>query len=173
MTIIVKTLIFTILVPGSVTVWVPYLLLSSRLGVYSYESGSFRLIGILPIALGSVFYLWCAWDFAVAGKGTPAPLDPPKMLVKRGLYRMVRNPIYVGVLGILVGEAMLFESLTLWGYALVVGLACLPVGWAPGSVLLSDSAGELHRSDVRVPAGPPPSRPATGGDPHLGRTPGP
>jgi len=123
MPIVVKTLIFTILVPGSVTVWVPYLLLSSRLGVYSYESGRFRLSGILPIALGSVFYLWCAWDFALAGKGTPAPLDPPKMLVKRGLYRMVRNPIYIGVLGILVGEAMLFESLTLLGYALFAGLA--------------------------------------------------
>ena len=122
MSVIVKTLIFTILVPGSITVGMPYLLLSSRLAVYSYEIGSFRRAGILPIALGTVFYLWCAWDFAFAGRGTPAPLDPPRLLVTRGLYRLVRNPIYVGVLLILAGEAVLFESLTLLIYALFVWL---------------------------------------------------
>lgn len=122
MSVIAKTLIFTILVPGSITVWMPYLLLSSRLAVYSHEIGSFRRAGILPIALGTVFYLWCAWDFAFAGRGTPAPLDPPRLLVTRGLYRQVRNPIYVGVLLILAGEAALFESLTLLIYALFVWL---------------------------------------------------
>ncbi len=79
--VMIKTLIFTILVPGSVTVGIPYLLLSSGWGRYSYEIGSFRLVGILPIALGTMAYLWCAWDFALAGKGTPAPVDPPKMLI--------------------------------------------------------------------------------------------
>lgn len=122
MSVIAKTLIFTILVPGSITVGMPYLLLSSRLAVYSHEIGSLRRAGILPIALGTVFYLWCAWDFAFAGRGTPAPLDPPRLLVTRGLYRLVRNPIYVGVLLILAGEGVLFESLTLLIYALLVWL---------------------------------------------------
>ena len=57
------------------------------------------------IALGLAAYLWCAWEFATAGRGTPAPVDPPKILVARGLYRIVRNPMYVGVLLILLGEA--------------------------------------------------------------------
>ena len=121
MRVIVKTLIFTVFVPGSVTVGGPYLLLSSDVELLSYEIGDFRLIGIFPIALGTVFYIWCAWDFAVGGKGTPAPFDPPKMLVSRGLYRMVRNPMHVGVLLILVGEAIAFESLALFAYAILVG----------------------------------------------------
>lgn len=117
---IIKTLIWTILVPGSITIGIPYLLLSSGLRRYSFEIGAPRFLGIGLIALGAVFYLWCAWDFAIAGKGTPAPLDPPKLLVRRGLYRLTRNPIYLGVLLLLIGETILFESLTLLAYALVL-----------------------------------------------------
>ena len=117
---IIKTLIFTIVVPGSITIAIPYFLLSSRLRRYSLEIGAPRFLGIVLIALGAVFYLWCAWDFAIAGKGTPAPLDPPKLLVRRGLYRLTRNPIYLGVLLLLIGETILFESLTLLVYALVL-----------------------------------------------------
>jgi protein-S-isoprenylcysteine O-methyltransferase Ste14 len=64
--------------------------------------------------------LWCAWDFTFAGRGTPAPIDPPKELVVQGLYRYVRNPMYVGILSILLGEALLFASWSLFGYAAVV-----------------------------------------------------
>ena len=120
--VIIKTLIFTILVPGAITVWMPYRLLSSGLSRYSYEIGTFRLVGTFPIALGIVTYLWCAWDFAFLGKGTPAPVDPPKVLVRTGLYRRTRNPIYIGVLLLLVGETILFESLTLLIDALLVGV---------------------------------------------------
>ena len=70
--------------------------------------------------LGASIYLWCAWDFTFAGRGTPAPIDPPKALVVRGLYRYMRNPMYVGVLSILVGEALFFESRTLFEYAAIV-----------------------------------------------------
>jgi protein-S-isoprenylcysteine O-methyltransferase Ste14 len=120
--VIIKTLIFIILVPGTVTVGIPYLLLSSGWWRDSYESGGFRLVGILPIALGAITYFRCAWDFAFDGNGTPAPLDPPRMLVSRGLYRMVRNPMYLGVGFVLVGEAIVFQSVALFVYALVVWL---------------------------------------------------
>lgn len=120
---IVKTLIFTVFVPGSVTVGVPYLLLSSGTVQPSYEIGMFRFIGILPIAVGAACYLCCAWDFAFHGQGTPLPIDAPKVLVVRGLYRVVRNPMYVGVGLVLVGEALMFESLTLLAYAALVWLA--------------------------------------------------
>jgi len=114
-----KTLIFTILVPGSVTVAIPLSLLPSGA---EFHLGGWRLIGLFPIALGAVFYLRCAWDFAFVGRGTPAPIDPPKVLVVRGLYRLVRNPMYVGVLLILFGEAIVFASSVLVRYALVVWL---------------------------------------------------
>jgi protein-S-isoprenylcysteine O-methyltransferase Ste14 len=72
------------------------------------------------MAIGVAVYFKCAWDFASTGKGTPAPIDPPKRLVARGLYRLVRNPMYVGVLITLVGEAWLFSSWALLAYAAIV-----------------------------------------------------
>jgi protein-S-isoprenylcysteine O-methyltransferase Ste14 len=55
--------------------------------------------------------LACIWEFAHSGHGTLSPVDPPKELVVRGLYRYVRNPMYVSVTMILVGELMLIRSL--------------------------------------------------------------
>jgi len=69
------------------------------------------------ILIGASIYLRCAWDFAFAGRGTPAPIDPPKELVVRGLYRYVRNPMYVGVLSVVVGQAIWFEARGLFAYA--------------------------------------------------------
>lgn len=116
---VVKTLIFTVLVPGSVTILIPRWLLS---GEASSSIGSLRLIGLALILVGVAIYLWCAWDFATFGKGTPVVFDPPKVLVARGLYCFVRNPMYVGILSILFGEAALFASLRLTEYAAVVAL---------------------------------------------------
>ena len=112
-----KTLLFTILVPGTVTVLVPYLLLSWGVQIFSFEVGPIRFLGLLPILMGAVTYLWCAWDFTFTGRGTPAPIDPPKELVVKGLYRYVRNPMYVGITLILLGEALLFEAAVLFLYA--------------------------------------------------------
>ncbi len=113
---LIKSLIFTIVVPGTVTILVPGLLLSSTAGSERFNIGIFRYLGVVPILLGASIYLWCAWDFTFAGKGTPAPIDPPKELVARGLYRYVRNPMYVGVGSVLFGEALLFQSLALVAY---------------------------------------------------------
>jgi protein-S-isoprenylcysteine O-methyltransferase Ste14 len=60
-----------------------------------------------------LIYLRCAWDFATRGLGTPLPLDAPRRLVIQGLYRYVRNPMYVGVGTILLGEVVLYGSLAL------------------------------------------------------------
>jgi len=112
-----KTLLFTILVPGTVTVLVPYLLLTSGFQLFPVEIGALRVLGLPPMLLGALTYLWCAWDFTFTGRGTPAPIDPPKELVVKGLYRYVRNPMYVGITLILTGEALLFESAVLFLYA--------------------------------------------------------
>lgn len=114
---LLKTLIFTILVPGSVTVVVPHFLLSDR---GQFETGMLRLIGIPPIILGILIYLSCAWNFAFVGQGTPAIVDPPRLLVFRGLYRYVRNPMYIGVQFVLLGEAILFQSSRLFTYAVLL-----------------------------------------------------
>ncbi len=86
------------------------------------QLGIFRYFGALPILIGAAIYFWCAWDFTFTGRGTPAPIDPPKELVVRGLYRYVRNPMYVGILSILLGEAFLFASQRLFEYAAVAFL---------------------------------------------------
>jgi protein-S-isoprenylcysteine O-methyltransferase Ste14 len=64
----------------------------------------------------------CVHRFAVQGRGTLAPWDPPERLVVQGLYRWVRNPMYVGVLLVLAGWAICFRSTTLATYALIVGV---------------------------------------------------
>jgi len=115
----VKTFLFFLLVPGTVVVWVPHRLL---LGAERFQLGSLRFTGVAPIGLGLAILVWCFWDFVYAGRGTPLPLDPPRFLVARGLYRFVRNPMYWGVELILLGEGLLFESARLWVYALGAGV---------------------------------------------------
>ena len=113
--VLIKTIIFTIFIPGSVTILVPYWLLSSS-SAPPIQLGVLRYLGALPLLIGVAIYCWCAWDFTFAGRGTPAPFDPPKQLVVRGLYRYVRNPMYVGIVSILLGEALLFASWRLFAY---------------------------------------------------------
>jgi len=112
-----KTLIFTILVPGTILILVPWLLLQSSGG--SNLTLSLWLIGLLPLLLGVGLYFWCAGAFTFIGKGTPAPIDAPVFLVREGPYQWVRNPMYLGVLSVVIGEAILFHSLLLVGYALL------------------------------------------------------
>lgn len=108
---VIRTLIFTILVPGFWTVAMPYWLVprGSHPDVLGWGA-----LGLLLIAGGAALYLTCAfWAFARLGQGTPAPFDPPRRLVVAGPYRLVRNPMYWGVGSIVMGEAILFHSLPL------------------------------------------------------------
>ncbi len=114
-----KTLIFTILVPGTVAFGIPWLLLNPPWGLVLLFP-SLWLLGFLPLLLGVGLYLWCAAAFTFFGKGTPAPIDAPIFLVKAGPYRWVRNPMYLAVLSMVIGQAILFRSFLLVGYALLV-----------------------------------------------------
>lgn len=114
-----KTLLFIILAPGTVAVWVPYLLLR-KYG--EWPAAWVNWLALVPSAIGAFILLWCARDFAVVGHGTPAPIDPPKSLVVSGLYRFVRNPMYWGIELLLLGEAFCFRSMTLVAYAIVAGI---------------------------------------------------
>lgn len=77
--------------------------------------GDWRWVGVVPAAIGGTVYVMTAISFAAA-RGTPAPIDPPKELVVRGLYRWVRNPMYVGVLVLIAGEALLYQAAILLLY---------------------------------------------------------
>jgi protein-S-isoprenylcysteine O-methyltransferase Ste14 len=106
-----RTLIFTIVVPGFWTVLVPYWVVGRRARL---ELNGAAIVGGLLVALGVALYLTCAfWGFALRGRGTPAPIDPPKELVTQGPYHVVRNPMYWAVLCVMLGEAMVFRSIQL------------------------------------------------------------
>jgi protein-S-isoprenylcysteine O-methyltransferase Ste14 len=115
MWLLLKNLLFTVLVPGFVAGWVPLVFLLRRAPVPVPWTWSHWLAAPLLLA-GIMVYVACVWQFGTTGRGTPALIDPPKKLVARGLYRWVRNPMYLGVLLIVLGEAALFRHLTLLVY---------------------------------------------------------
>jgi protein-S-isoprenylcysteine O-methyltransferase Ste14 len=80
------------------------------------------LLALSLLALGSAIYAWCVWDFAAFGRGTPAPIDAPKKLIVRGLYRYTRNPIYVGVLAVQLGWTLMFRGIGLVIYTISVAV---------------------------------------------------
>jgi protein-S-isoprenylcysteine O-methyltransferase Ste14 len=100
-----KTAAFSVLVPGTVGLLVPYLLRNSAGNRIIFPSLQHVLGGML-LFVGVAIYLWCARDFVVNGLGTPAPIDAPKLLVIQGLYRFTRNPMYVGVAAMIAGQAI-------------------------------------------------------------------
>ncbi|MEO8348450.1 MAG: isoprenylcysteine carboxylmethyltransferase family protein [Acidobacteriota bacterium] len=112
-----RALFFTILMPGTVVVVIPSMLLRREAPAGPFAFQPLRLQGLILLVVGAAALFWCIRDFAVSGRGTLAPVDPPRRLVRVGLYRYVRNPMYVAVITTLVGEALFFGSRTLAIYA--------------------------------------------------------
>jgi protein-S-isoprenylcysteine O-methyltransferase Ste14 len=112
----IKTVLFILVVPGSVAIIIPLNLIlpmeKNTVGV-----GRFAWLALLFWVVGAAILFWCAADFVRKGQGTPAPADAPKQLVVSGLYRYFRNPMYIGVLLFSVGNAVWFGSPILIGYA--------------------------------------------------------
>lgn len=81
------------------------------------ETDIFAYLALLLWPVGTLAILYCFWEFVFKGRGTPAPIDPPKELVVSGLYRYVRNPIYVCVLLILLGHFLWFGFWSLLVYS--------------------------------------------------------
>ncbi len=116
MVLFLKILVFTVLVPGTVAGYIPWSIVQ---GVPLVVTPWVIPAGLCSV-IGVAIYLWCAYDFGVAGRGTPAPIDAPKRLVVRGLYQYVRNPMYVGVMIVLAGWNMLFRMASLLNYTIGV-----------------------------------------------------
>lgn len=118
----VRAALFIILVPASVAGWIPWYVAGSpplipRAGI------SLAIFSALLVIAGWTVLLICAREFARAGRGTPAPYDPPRSLVTSGLYRLTRNPMYVGVVTAIFGQALWFHSRDATYYGIAMMLA--------------------------------------------------
>jgi protein-S-isoprenylcysteine O-methyltransferase Ste14 len=114
--------VFFALAPGVVAVVIPWWLTGweSR---HPLPHWSLRVAGAILIVVGATVLIHSFVRFVVEGTGTPAPVAPPERLVVGGAYRYVRNPMYVGVLATIVGQALVIGQPVLLAYALVVFLA--------------------------------------------------
>jgi protein-S-isoprenylcysteine O-methyltransferase Ste14 len=117
MWLLIKVVLFTIVVPGTVAGMLPYWVWSRNASPFPTRWGGPQIAAIPFILIGLAIYIRCAWDFAHRGRGTPAPIDAPRVLVVEGLYRYVRNPMYLGVLLVIYGWALLLQSTPVAIYA--------------------------------------------------------
>lgn len=115
-----KSLLFLIVAPGMVAGYIPLGLL--RWGS-NMETGIFSYLALPLWLIGATILLWSFWNFLREGRGTPAPIDPPKDLVAVGFYRYVRNPMYVGIMAMNIGHFLWFGYWNLLVYAVLVFLA--------------------------------------------------
>ena len=119
---IAGSLVFFVIAPGTVALWLPWRITRWRVETLPAVLAPVRPLGAVFAAVGAVGLATCFARFAVQGLGTPAPVLPPTRLVVTGLYRHVRNPMYVAILWMLAGQALLLGSRTLLVYAAVVWL---------------------------------------------------
>lgn len=122
----IRLIIFTILVPGFVAGYIPQRLMIEM--PPDWQNTKIKWLGIALIGIGICLYLLCAITFVVRGSGTPniwfaRPLrfllgEEPGKMVNSGLYRFSRNPMYVGVLTTVLGEACFYQRYVLLHYFL-------------------------------------------------------
>jgi len=115
-----KTIVATIVVPGTACILVPYFILKASSVSFTPTIGLGQISACLIVACGIFMVLWVSTAFVRKGQGTPIPIDPPTRLIIQGLYRYVRNPMYVGAILIVLGEVIYFHFGWLLLYA--VGL---------------------------------------------------
>jgi protein-S-isoprenylcysteine O-methyltransferase Ste14 len=121
MSLFLRNLVFTILQPGLVAGLVPLLIAwASGADLLPAATTPLRVAGLIIAAIGVVITALCIIRFAREGRGTLSPLDPTKRLVTGGLYRYSRNPMYVGVMLILLGQGVFWQSAAIALYAAVV-----------------------------------------------------
>jgi protein-S-isoprenylcysteine O-methyltransferase Ste14 len=120
---ILGTAVFLVLAPGTVAVLAPWWINGWQVHAHFAGLTPLRVLGALLIAAGAAVLLDSFARFAWQGIGTPAPIYPTRHLVVRGFYRYVRNPIYVSLLLIIVGQALVFADVSLVIYAFCAWLA--------------------------------------------------
>src|SRR5215218_10166314 len=140
---------FLVLAPGVMAGLIPYLLTD-------YEAHdaplSIRIAGAALIAAGAAVLLHAFARFALEGLGTPAPVAPTEHLVVGGLYRYVRNPMYLAVESTILGQWLLLNRPVLLAYAIVFGAVVFAFVRGYEEPTLLDSYGaEYERYRAEVP----------------------
>ncbi|MPW24275.1 isoprenylcysteine carboxyl methyltransferase [Alkalibaculum sp. M08DMB] len=115
---LIKAVIAFLYLPGVIAFLVPVII-----AIYDPWRSSFISIGVLVIINGLLVLIWCVRDFYISGRGTLAPWEPPKKLIVIGLYRFVRNPMYIGVLILVLGWSILFSSPLLVLYMFILAIS--------------------------------------------------
>ena len=143
-----RALAFLLVVPGSIAGWLPWVLAGAPYDLASVRRGLWRLGALVALAGWGVL-LACAREFATRGRGTPAPYDPPRQLVTSGFYRLVRNPMYTGVLIAILGQEVWYRSVRVAIYGAIAWL-CFH-GWVTlyEEPALTRSFGDAYREYCR------------------------
>jgi protein-S-isoprenylcysteine O-methyltransferase Ste14 len=151
--------VFLVLAPGVVAGLVPWWLTGWRMG--AAFPAPVEITGAVLAAAGAAVLLTAFAQFAMQGRGTPAPPAPTEQLVVRGLYRYVRNPMYLAVLAVITGQALLLSRPVLLGYAAAVAGAFIAFVYGYEQPTLTRRYGAQYQAYQRtVPGWRPRLRPA-------------
>src|SRR3974390_3274923 len=115
--------VFFVIAPFTLGFVVPRWMARWQMAAPFFGNPVCRLVGLLLVIIGLVPLLESFGRFALVGLGTPAPIAPPKHLVVSGFYRYVRNPMYVAVTALIIGQGLLFGSVAVLEYGAFVGAA--------------------------------------------------
>jgi protein-S-isoprenylcysteine O-methyltransferase Ste14 len=113
-----RSAFWALLLPGMIAGFIPWRAFGLAEAGLEFSSAA-DLIGLVLITVGFVLLLICIREFAQRGRGTLAPIDAPRELVVQGLYRYVRNPMYVAVAAILIGELLIIRTVPMLWYVAV------------------------------------------------------
>jgi len=116
MFVLARAITYAALFIGLLLVFLPARVISRSGVVPPAAIGWCQVTGAAIVVVGATIALWCVFTFVFVGRGTPAPFDPPRRLVVRGPYRVVRNPMYIGAVLALAGAALFYGSLPLLAY---------------------------------------------------------
>jgi protein-S-isoprenylcysteine O-methyltransferase Ste14 len=114
--------LFFLIAPGMVGFVVPWWIAGWHMAAPFGGNKLYPAAGIVLVLAGLVPLIESFARFALIGLGTPAPVAPPQHLVVTGFYRYVRNPMYVGVLAIILGNALILGNVAVFAYAALVAL---------------------------------------------------
>lgn len=115
MNLFLRALFAFAVLPGIIAFLLPWVLRPTN--------GRIHMGGVPLLGVGTFLLLWCVRDFYVSGRGTLAPWAPPTRLVRVGLYRASRNPMYIAIIFALAGWAVLFQARAHWIYLAAVATA--------------------------------------------------
>lgn len=153
MILFLKNLLFTLVVPGTVAFYLPVWIATRAGARLTGPVTPVRAVALVLLLSAVSVYLWCLWYFVKDGRATPAPIDPPKVLVVRGPYRYVRNPMYVDVGLAMIGWTLWFGNADLlWYLAGYLAVAATFVRFyeEPTLLRLFGAQYDRYRSQVRA-----------------------